>query len=197
MPSRTVTTSASRPAPHHGPSMSCWFRASGPITAVLRDGSKGRTPPSFWSRTIERLAAFRAAATRVGLEHLRLGLRRQERRVRVLEEAGAELDAQDPAHRVVDPLHADPALREQLLAVVADERARHLGVDAGVQRQSCGGRAVLGDAVTALAGVGILRRAGAQLGDRGPVALDEAVEVPLALEDLVHQVVVRRSPARR
>ena len=28
------------------------------------------------------------------------------------------------------------------------------------------------------------------LGDGGPIALDEAVEVPLALEDLVHQVVV-------
>ena len=38
MPSKTVTTSASRPAPHHGPSMSCWLRASGPITAVFRDG---------------------------------------------------------------------------------------------------------------------------------------------------------------
>ena len=35
MPSKTVTASLSSPLPHHGPSMSCWFLASGPITAVF------------------------------------------------------------------------------------------------------------------------------------------------------------------
>ena len=66
IPSKTVTTSLSRPAPHHGPSMSCWFLASGPMTAVFFDGSSGRIPPSFRSSTIERLAAFFAAATASG-----------------------------------------------------------------------------------------------------------------------------------
>ncbi len=44
--------------------------------------------------------------------------------------------------------------------------------------------------MSAFPGVRVHRRAGAHLGDGGPVTLDEAVEVPLALEDLVHQVVV-------
>jgi hypothetical protein len=46
--------------------MSCWLLASGPITAVFLAGSKGRIPPLFWSSTIERLAALRAAATASG-----------------------------------------------------------------------------------------------------------------------------------
>src|ERR671922_469231 len=66
MPSKTVTTSSSSPRPHHGPSMSCWFFASGPTTAVFLEGSSGSTPPSFFSSTIERLAAVRAAATASG-----------------------------------------------------------------------------------------------------------------------------------
>ena len=48
----------------------------------------------------------------VGAQHLRLGLRRCIRRVRVLEQAGAELHAQDPAHRVVDPPHRDPPVTQ-------------------------------------------------------------------------------------
>ena len=55
---------------------------------------------------------------------------------------------------------------------------------------SAGGRAVLGDAVAARAFVGHLRRAGAELGDRRVVALDEAVEAPLALEQVGLQLVV-------
>ena len=137
-----------------------------------------------------RPAALRAAATASGLQHLRLGLGGRERCVRVLEQAGAELDAQDPAHGVVDPLHRDPVLLEQLRTEVADQRAGHLGVHAGVERERRGAGPVGGDPVSALPGIGCLRRAGAHLGDGGPVALDEAVEVPLALENLVHRVVV-------
>jgi len=37
----------------------------------------------------------------------------------VLEEPGAELHPQDPPHRIVDPRHRDPVLRQQLLAVEA------------------------------------------------------------------------------
>ena len=170
--------------------MSCWFLASGPITAVFLAGSSGRIPPSFWSSTIERLAALRAAATASGRSICASACGGLERCVRVLEQAGAELDAQDPAHGVVDPLHRDPALVEQLRAEVADQRAGHLGVHAGVERERRGAGAVGGDAVAAFPGVGCLRRAGAHLGDGGPVALDEPVEVPLALEDLVHQLVV-------
>ena len=40
------------------------------------------------------------------------------------------------------------------------------------------------DAVAARTDVGVLRRARAQLGDGGVVALDEAVEAPLLLEDV-------------
>ena len=126
----------------------------------------------------------------VGQQHLRFGFVGLDRCVGVLEQAGAELDAQDPAHCVVDPLHRDPVLVEQLLAEVADQGARHLGVDAGVEREGCRAGSVGGDAVTAFTGVGCLRRTGAHLGDRRPVALDEPVELPLVFEDLVHRVVV-------
>ncbi len=51
--------------------------------------------------------------------------------------------------------------------------------------------AVVGDAVAARALVGRLRRAGAQLGDGRVVALDEAVEAPLALEQVGLELVVR------
>jgi hypothetical protein len=128
---------------------------------------------------------------RIRLQHLGLGLIRSEQRVRVLEQPGAELHAQDPAHGVVDPPHRDPALPQQLRPEVADERARHLGVDPRVERERRRVRAVGGDAMAALRHVaGVLRRARPQLRDRSPVALDEAVEAPLALEDVGHQVAV-------
>ena len=50
--------------------------------------------------------------------------------VRVVEEAGAELDPQDPAYRVVEPAHGDPMLRQQLGAEVTDVGAHHLRVGA-------------------------------------------------------------------
>jgi hypothetical protein len=46
--------------------MSCWFLARGPMTAVDLPGSSGSVPPSFLSSTIERPAAWRAAATASG-----------------------------------------------------------------------------------------------------------------------------------
>ena len=104
--------------------------------------------------------------------------------VGVLEEPGAELHPQDPPHRVVEARHRDPVLGQQLLAEVADVRAHHLGVGARVERGLRRIRAVGRDAVAAGALVGVLRRARAQLGDGGVVALDEAVEAPLALEDV-------------
>ena len=108
----------------------------------------------------------------------------------MLEQACAHLDTQDPAHCIVDPAQRDLALREQFLAEVSDQRARHLRVDPCVQRERRRLGPVRRDAVAALAGVGRLRRAGPQLRHCGPVALDEAVEAPLALEDVAQQVVV-------
>ena len=59
--------------------------------------------PSFFSSTIDRPAALRAAARSAGVRKLRrvggLGLVD----VGVLEQAGAELDPQDPAYGVVEP----------------------------------------------------------------------------------------------
>ncbi len=81
-------------------------------------------------------------------------------------------------------------LREQLLAVVADQRARHLRVDSCVQRERRRRRPVCCDSVATLAGVGRLGRARSHLRDCGPIALDEAVEAPLVLEDVGQQVVV-------
>ena len=127
---------------------------------------------------------------RVRPEHLCLGLLWRVGRVGVLEQARAHLDTQDPAHCIVDPAHRDLALREQFLAEVADQRARHFRVDAGVQRERRRLGPVRRDAVAALACVGRLRRASPHLRHCGPVALDEAVEAPLALEDVVQQVVV-------
>ena len=79
---------------------------------------------------------------------------------------------------------------EQLRAGVADQRAGHLGVHTGVERQRRGRGAVGGDPVPALPRVGCPGRAGTHLGHGGPVALDEPVKAPLALEDPVHRVVV-------
>ena len=44
--------------------------------------------------------------------------------------------------------------------------------------------------LAALAGIRVPRRAGAELCDCRPVALDESVEVPATLENVVHQVAV-------
>ena len=76
---------------------------------------------------------------------------------------------------------------KQLRAEVADQRAGHLGVHAGVERERRGAGSVGGDAVSALPGIGVLGRAGAHLGDGGPVALDEAVEAhsPLRIPFIV------------
>ena len=63
--------------------------------------------------------------------------------------------------------------------------ADHLGVGAGVERGRRGVGAVAGDAVVD------------QLGDGGVVALDEAVEAPLLLEDVGLVLVVRAARARR
>ena len=104
--------------------------------------------------------------------------------VGVLEQPGAELHAQDPPHRVVDAGHRDAVLGQQLLAEVADVRADHLRVGAGVERGLRRVRSVGGDAVAARARVRVHRRAGPQLGDGRVVALDEAVEAPLLLEDV-------------
>ena len=67
------------------------------------------SPPSFLSSTIDLPAAVRAAARSAGVTKLRrvVGLRLVD--VRVLEQPGAELDAQDAAHGVVDARHRDPA----------------------------------------------------------------------------------------
>ncbi len=100
--------------------------------------------------------------------------------VGVIEQPSAELHAEDPPYRVVEPRHRDPVLREQLLAEVADVRAHHLRVGAGVQRGLRGVGAVGGDAMAAGAGVRILGRARAEFGDGGVVALDESVKAPFA-----------------
>src|SRR5262249_11188398 len=80
---------------------------------------------------------------------------------------------------------------EELLAVVADVGADHLRVGAGHQGRGAGGGAVGGDPVAARAAVRLDPRAGAQLGDRGVVALDGAVEAPLLLEHVGLGVLVR------
>ena len=67
----------------------------------------------------------------------------------MLEQPGAELDTQDPAHRVVDLRHGDLALGEQLLAEVDVVGAHHLHVGAGVERHAGGIGAVGRDAVAA------------------------------------------------
>ena len=170
--------------------MSCWFLARGPITAVFLAGLSGRIPPWFWSSTIERPAALRAAATASG------------RSICASACAGvngaygcSNRPARNLTRRILrtassTPLHRDPAFLQQLRAEVADQRARHLGVHAGVERERRGTGSVGGDSVPAFAGVGCLRRAGSHLGHGGPVALDEPVEVPFVLQDLVHQLVV-------
>jgi hypothetical protein len=109
----------------------------------------------------------------------------------MLEEPRAQLHAQDAAHGVVDALHRQLALADELLSEVGDVRAHHLRVDAGVERDAGGVRAVGGDAVAARALVRVARRARAELGDGGVVALDEAVEAPPALEDVRHELAVR------
>ena len=73
--------------------------------------------------------------------------------------------------------------RHQLLAVVVDQRRDHLGVGARVERGRRGLGAVTGDAVVD------------QLGDGGVVALDEAVEAPLLLEDVGLGLMVRAAGA--
>ena len=81
------------------------------MTAVFLVGSNGRVASSFFSSTID-LPAARAGRRAVGRgeEAGRVGgLGLVD--VRVVEEAGAELDPQDPAHRVVEPAHGDPVLR--------------------------------------------------------------------------------------
>ena len=75
-PSNTVTTSASRPAPHHGPSMSCWFRASGPITAVFSGGIERQDTALVLEQDHRAARGVPRGGQRVGLEHLRLGLGR-------------------------------------------------------------------------------------------------------------------------
>ena len=88
---------------------------------------------------------------RVGPQHPPLGGAGRIRGVGVLEQAGAELDPEDPAHGVVDPAHRDQTVREQLGAEVTDQRAGHLRVDARVERRGRGAWAVRGDPVAALA----------------------------------------------
>jgi hypothetical protein len=92
---------------------------------------------------------------RIGPQHLLLGLIRLVGRVRVLEQVGAELDPQDPAHRVVQPAQRDAALRDQLGAEVAHERAGHLRVHAGVERERGGG---MSETAAAGAASGVDRR---------------------------------------
>ena len=128
---------------------------------------------------------------RVGPQHLPLRVGGRIRRVRVLEQAGAELDPEDPAHGVVDPTHRDHSVLEQLRAEVTNQGAGHLRVDPRVERCGRGAGTVGGDSMAALAVIRVHGRAGTQLLDRRPIALDEAVELPLALEDLVHRVAVR------
>ena len=164
------------------------------MIAVDLAGSSGSTP-SFFSSTIERPAARRAAARFLGSSCL--PGRRVDVDVRVLEEAGAELHPQDPADRVVDAAHRDLAARHELRAEVTEVRRHHLGVGAGVQSEAGGFGAVLGHAVAARAPGRVLTRAGAQLGHRGVVALDEAVEAPAPLEDVGLQVAVGAARARR
>ena len=66
MPWYTVTTSVSRPWPHHGRSIAWPSSPSGPMTAVFRPFSSGSVPSSFLSSTVERPAASRAAFTASG-----------------------------------------------------------------------------------------------------------------------------------
>src|SRR5690242_3756503 len=66
MPVYRLTASWSRPVPHHGPSMSCWSSPSGPITATDLVASSGSALLSFFSNTIDLLAAERSAATASG-----------------------------------------------------------------------------------------------------------------------------------
>ena len=151
------------------------------MTAVFLAGSSGRT--EFVLQEHHRPCGVGAR----GGDGVRPQLRRGGLRhvdVRVLEQAGAELDPQDPAHRVVHAGDRDLALGDELCAVVAQVGADHLHVGAGVQRERARRRPVGRDAVPAGPGVRGLRRAGPELVDGGVVALDEAVEAPLLLEDL-------------
>ena len=185
MPSMSETASSSWPRPHHGPSMSCLSSPSGPITTVDLESSSGSVRRAVVLEQDHRLAGrlARLGAVVGGHEARRIdGLGLVD--VGVVEEPGAELHAQDAAHRVVEARHRDPVLREQLLAEVADVRADHLGVGARVQRGLRRVGSVGRDAVAAGPRVRVLGRAGAQLGDGGVVALDEAVEAPLLLEDV-------------
>ena len=74
--------------------MSCWLRASSPITARLlgRIERQDRALVLEQHHLVARGVAGRGDA--IGPQHLLLGLRGIERRVRVLEQACAELDPQ-------------------------------------------------------------------------------------------------------
>ncbi len=103
MPVSTLTTSASSPRPHQGPSRSCWLSASGPITAVfLARRRAAASGPRSAASTIERAGsgAGRLAVGRGEEAGGADGLGLVD--VRALEQAGAELDAQDPPYGVVE-----------------------------------------------------------------------------------------------
>ena len=149
IPVSTLIASASTPRPHQGPSMSCWLSAERPDHGGVlgRVERQRRRAPAFLSSTIERAGGLaRGGPRRGGRRNGRGGV---EVHVRVLEQPRAELDAQDPAHGVVDAPDRDPALAEQLPAVIADVGADHLRVGARVQRGRSRARPVGRDAVPA------------------------------------------------
>ena len=169
--------------------MSCLLSPSGPMIAVFFVGSSGSTPPSFFSSTIERPAALRAAARFSGSSCLLWAA--SDVHVRVLEQPGAELDPQQAPNGVVYPTHGDVAAGHELAPEVAEVRGHHFQVRPGVQRLAGSVPAVLRHAVAARAAGRVHTRTGAQLGHGRVVALDEPVEAPALLQRLGLQVAVR------
>ncbi len=171
--------------------MSCWLSASGPITAVFFDGSSGSRPFEFFSSTIERLAALRAAARSASVTKLassfafatstygcskspaRNLIRRMRRTASLTREIGTrpERTSSTPLSRIIVL-----TISESVPALIAFAAA-----SGAVGRRAVPARAL----------VGVDRRARPRLGDGGVVALDEAVEAPLALEDVRLDVAVR------
>ena len=186
-----------RPCPTRGRACRARRRRAGRSRRSSWSGRAAASPPSFFSSTIDLPAAARAAARSAGVTKLvgstalawstygwsNSPARNLTRRIRRTASSMRDIEMR--------------SLRQQLLAVVADVGADHLRVGAGVERGARGVGAVGGDAVAARALVRGLRRAGAQLGDGGVVALDEAVEAPLALQDVGLECRGSRSRGRR
>ena len=172
--------------------MSCALSPSGPMIAVdLRRVERQHGAVVLQQHRPSAPAALRAAARFCGSSCLPGAAADVD--VRVLEQPGAELHrAGCGARRRRCGFIDTCAARHQLLAEVAVVGRDHLGVGAGVERHARRprGRPRRRRGRTGPP-AGLHARAGAQLGDRRVVALDEAVEAPALLEDVGLGVLVR------